>query len=168
MDALEVVEVASEEVLEKVVDFFFGTNPILSSSPDWSKLGIEGLRNNPFTEARGFSGLEERVLLLGLIVGAFEVVLSGLGDLCCVEETKPGDGSLEVALEAWAVRFRLVDGVLRLEVLRRFKGVCAWEADLGALKVFVDARKSTGLGCPWPALDVGLEVRDGGLIDASL
>ncbi len=109
--------------------------------------GIESLRNKPFTEARGFSGLAERVLPLDLMLEAFAVVLSGLGDLCCVE-TKPGDGSLEVALEAWAVLFRFVDGVLRFEVLWRFKGVCAWMVDLKGLIVFADARKSTGLGCP--------------------
>ena len=55
---------------------------------------MEGLRNSPLTEGRGFNGLEERVLLPLCIVGSSETRLIGLGDLC-VDVVKFGDWILE-------------------------------------------------------------------------
>jgi hypothetical protein len=84
------VVVASDDVFENVGDFFLLANPILSISLDLSNAGIEGLRNKPLTEARGFRGLEARVLLPDLRGAAFDVGFSGLGDRC-VDMPKTGD-----------------------------------------------------------------------------
>jgi hypothetical protein len=61
---------------------------------------MEGLRNNALTEARGFKGFADKVLLPDLIVGALLVDLTGLGDLWRTEAPKPGDGNFEVAFDA--------------------------------------------------------------------
>lgn len=95
LEVLEVVDAASDELLEKVADCFLGTNPILSSSPDWSKFCVDGLRKSPLIEARGFKGRAERVLLPDLILGSVEP-LTGLGDLR-IEAEKLGEGSLEIS-----------------------------------------------------------------------
>jgi hypothetical protein len=105
------VVVASEDVFENVGDFFLLANPILSMSPDLSNAGIEGFRNKPFTEARGFRGLEATVLLPGLRFGVFEVGFSGLGDRC-VDVPKTGDGSFEAELfGVEGMLLRILDGV---------------------------------------------------------
>jgi hypothetical protein len=119
-----VVEVPSEDVFEKVVDFFFATNPILSSSADWSKAGVEGLRNNPLTDARGFSGREERVLLPDLIAGTDVMGLAGHGDRDCgrIDALRLGDGSFAV-LDGGALLVCTLDGVLSDLVLGRLTGV---------------------------------------------
>lgn len=95
LEVLEVVDAASDELLENVVDCFLGTNPILSKSLGWSKFCVEGFRNRPLIEARGFKGRAERVLLPALIFGR-TVPLTGLGDLRTDAE-KLGDGSLETS-----------------------------------------------------------------------
>ena len=84
---------------------------------------MEGLRNSPFTDARGFRGRDESVLLPDFRFGGSSVGLTGLGDLFRVEELKFGDGSLDDASVGSKLR-PMLDGVLRdLAVPGRFKGV---------------------------------------------
>jgi len=86
-----------------------------------------------------------------------------------VEEPKFGDGSLEDA-SLGSTLPRMLEGVLRdLAVPGRLRGVWAGRVDWGGLKVFVEARKSTGTELEGPALDDGLELTDldGGLIEVS-
>lgn len=55
-------------------------------------------------------------------------------------------------------------------MLGRLLGVWAMEFARGALYVFVEARKSTGAFCVWPALELGLDPakwEEGGLIEVS-
>lgn len=113
------------------------------------------------TEARGFSGREEIVLLPCLMPGILAVDLTGLGERCA-NAPYLGDGCFEVELSGvGGILARTIDGVLTdfpmFVMLGRFAGV---------LKVFVDARKSTGAVCPWlspspgPPLELGLELTD--------
>lgn len=95
LDVLEVVDAASDELLENVADCFFGTKPILSISLDWSRFCVDGFRKRPLIEARGFKGRADSVLLPALIFGRVEP-LTGLGDLRSDAE-KLGDGSLEIS-----------------------------------------------------------------------
>ena len=78
------------------------------------------------TDARGFSGRDESVLLPGLGVGRYAIGLCGLDDLSRVEELKLGDGSLDDAsgMNGW---FDLMlEGVLRdLAVVGLLSGVWA-------------------------------------------
>lgn len=66
---------------------------------------------------------------------------------------------------------RMLDGGLRdLVVPGRLMGVKAGAIGFGGLKVFVEARKSTGAVISLPELEFGLELKDrmGGPIDESL
>jgi hypothetical protein len=109
---------------------------------------MEGLRNSPPTEARGFNGLGATLLdpeLTNLFLGA---VLTGLGDLSIPGDAKSGDGSLEEL--APDRRFRLLfalKGVFSGLGTRRCgvesPGVSHW-----LLKVFVEARKSARVVSP--------------------
>jgi hypothetical protein len=121
--------VASDDVFEKVVDFFFGRKPIRSISLALSNAGIEGLRNNPFTEARGFSGREESVLLPCLMPGILAVDLIGLGERC-VDAPNLGDGRSEAEVSGvGGILPRTLDGVLSdFPVLGRFTGV--WDGKM--------------------------------------
>jgi hypothetical protein len=111
--------VPSDDVFEKVVDFFFGTNPILSSSLDWFRFCDEGFLNKPFTDARGFKGRADRVLLPDLIFGTFAVLLTGLGERCRREALKLGDGTF---VEDEGAVPRIEDGVFSALVSGRFSG----------------------------------------------
>lgn len=128
LEALEIVEAASEELLENVAGFL-APNPILSSSDDPSIVGIEAFRKRPDVEARGFNGRDANVWLPGLRGGRF---FTGLGVL------SRGEGNLEAVLLLCEL-----DGVWKdLAVVGRLPGVLTWVE--GCRKVFVDARKSAG------------------------
>ena len=144
------------------------SNPIRSMSLALFNAGIEGLRNNPLTEARGFSGREAIVLLPCLMPGILAVDLTGLGERCA-NAPYLGDSCFEVEVSGvGGILPRIVDGVLSdfpmFARLGRFDGV---------LKVFVEARKSTGAAwtspSPGPPLELGLELTDldGGRMDPS-
>jgi hypothetical protein len=103
--------------------------------------------------------------------GRFVVDFTGLGDLRRRDEPNPDEEAFGKDSSAGAAAFRVLDGVFRdFPVLGRFSGVLTSMVDCGGRKVFVDARKSTGIDCfEPPALDDGLELTDldGGLIDGS-
>ena len=127
---MEVVDVASDEVFENVVDFFFGPKPIRSMSLALSNEGTEGLRNKPFTEARGFSGREDSVLLPCLIPGILAVDLTGLGERC-VDAPNLGDGCFEPEVSGvGGILPRIFDAVLSdFPTLGRFTGVSDSKVD---------------------------------------
>ncbi len=137
-----------------------------------SSSGIDGLRKSPPTDARGLNGLLPIVLLpdlLGVILG---VILMGIGDLLLFIE--PGVGRVGLEGVTFERRFTLLldfKGVFKGFVVDGpFNGVSLVTDDFGGLKVFVDARKSTGTASPLnPALELGRELteRAGGGIDIS-
>lgn len=113
-ETLERTELPSEDVLENVVDFFFLTKPIRSSSLGSFRAAIEGLRNSPFTDGRGFSEREDKVLLPGLIwlLDGWNGDPVTLGDVF-VADAEVGD-----------LMLRMLDGVLSgLRLVGRFTGV---------------------------------------------
>jgi hypothetical protein len=136
---LDVVAVLSTEVLERVVAFFFGTQPILSSSADWSSEGKEGFLNMPFTEARAFSGRTETVLLPELTFGIFAEAMTGLGERCCDESPTPVDGSSE---DAGAVPRALEGAFDGSTAIGRLSGGLFCRGACGGLNVVGKARKS--------------------------
>lgn len=170
-ETLEVIEVPSDDVFENVGGFFFEANPIRSMSlDDEPKLGIEGLRNNPFTEARGFRGLEERVLLPDFIDGVLAVDFPRDGEACCDAVLNAGGGTFDGDVsDGKGELLGIMDSLLVVPVFGRLVG--NWVPKLGGGRnVFVEARKSIGADIPGPALEFGLELEerdDGGLIDPS-
>jgi hypothetical protein len=72
-------------------------------------------------DARGFNGLEERVLLPDFKTGRPGMDLVGLGDL---SKPGPGDGSFEAEASVGKMLFLPVPGVFSdIPVLGRFIGV---------------------------------------------
>lgn len=93
-DVLDVIDAASDELVENAVVLLFGTNPNLSKSADSSNVCDDGLRKSPCTEARGFDCRTENVLLPDLM---FAAGFTGLGDLLRIEEPKLEGGILDVS-----------------------------------------------------------------------
>jgi len=128
---------------------------------------MEGLRNSPWTDPRGFSDRAPNVVLPDLILPKF-VDLTGLGEFSRTELSKLGGGAF--AAEP-VLRLRMLPGVLSdLAVLGRLRGVCDSSDVCRCWNVFVDARKSVAMSLSLLELDVGLALKDlkGGAMNESL
>jgi hypothetical protein len=170
-DALDVLDLPSDDVFENVGDILFGT--ILAPVPPWLSSGIEGLRKSPLIDARGLSGLALSVLLPDAIEVALVVFLIVVGGFPLKVEVSPDDCNFEgVEVERkFALLFDDLKGAFSVfGAVVVLGGVSVIKDDFGGRNVFVDARKSIGIAFPvYPLLELGREVTDfgGGIINVS-
>ena len=120
--------------------------------------------NNPLSEGLDFTGRAAIVFDPYFSDGASTVRLSGLGVLDCENPVTVGDCNLDdTERKVCAAGVAFVDGVFNVLVVRPRTGVPSIGGN-GTRKVFVEARKLTGLLSSRPELELGRlwERREGG------
>jgi len=137
-----------EYVLGNLAGVFFKSG--LVSAVPRSISGMEGLRNSPPTDARGFKGLLPIVLLPDLMGVIFGEILTGVGVLSPLTEAGAGTVSLEgVTLERRFTLLLAFSGVFSDFVfVGPFDADSLATDDFGGWKVLMGARKSIGTNSP--------------------